>query len=447
MNRATPLIAAHFLRAHWRWRALRGSRLAVYRERHARRIVAFARARAPFYADHWRGHDPADWRALPTVDKALMMANFDRFNTRGIGRERAEAVALAAEHDRDFRPTLDGLTVGLSSGTSGHRGLFLVSPWESAAWAGTILARTLTPRREPTRVAFFLRANSNLYEGLGSRAIHFRFFDLMTPLAEAVAALDRFAPHYLVGPPSLLGFLADAQARGDLQIRPDRLLAVAETLEPQDRARLATVFGTPVGQIYQCTEGLIAISCRHGSLHVQEDLVALQYEPLVTDEDRPGEDRLRVTPIVTDLWRRTQPIVRYRLNDVLRLAPPSETCPCGSPFQVIAAVEGRQDDVCQFVGLDGSPRPVFPDTIRRAILLASPAILDYRAEQERPGHLRVALARPAAVPFAPLAAAVRASVEATLANYACRPPDLAIDDGIPPTEAGVKRRRVRRLNT
>ncbi len=112
---------------------------------------------------------------------------------------------------------------------------------------------------------------------------------------------------------------------------------------------------------------------------------------------------------------------------------------------MIAAVEGRQDDVCQFIAHDGTPRPFFPDTIRRAILLASPQILDYRATQERPGHLHVALATAPTTPFASLAAEVRASIISTSASYACRPPDLTIEDGLPPAEAGVKRRRVRRV--
>jgi phenylacetate-CoA ligase len=188
-------------------------------------------------------------------------------------------------------------------------------------------------------------------------------------------------------------------------------------LEPQDRTRLAEVFAAPVGQVYQCTEGLLAISCAHGALHVQEDLVALQYEPL------PG-DAGRVTPIVTDLWRRTQPIIRYRLNDVLRLDP--APCPCGSPFQVIAAIEGRQDDVCQFIATDGTPRPFFPDTIRRAILLASPQILDYRATQERPGHLHVALVVAPTAPFGPIAAR---------SAPASRPPSPATPAAPPPSRS------------
>lgn len=438
MSGALPLIAGHFLRARWRWQVLRGPRLQRFQERRARLIVRYARRHAPFYRAHWQGHDPADWRALPTVDKQAMMANFDGFNTRAIRAEAALALALEAELRRDFTPTLDGLTVGLSSGTSGHRGLFLVSPWEQAAWAGTLIARTLPAlRRRPYRVAFFLRSNSNLYERLGGRLIRFRYFDLMLPIAEAVAALNGFAPDILVGPPSLLALLAAERARGALRIAPERLISVAEVLEPQERARLAATFAAPVHQIYQCTEGLLAVSCRAGALHVQEDLVALQYAPL-------ADDPLHVTPIVTDLWRRTQPIIRYRLNDVLQLDP--RPCACGGAFQVIRAIEGRCDDVCYFAARSGGARPFFPDTIRRMILLSSPDIVDYQAVQERCGQLRIHLALPPGASFDAVAAAVRASVAATVAQYDCRPALVTIEPGIPPAAPGIKRRRVQRIN-
>src|SRR6266568_8689714 len=162
-------IAAHFLQARWRWQHLRGPALERYQEQRAQRIVEFARQRSPFYRAYWSGYNPKAWRVLPIVEKGLMMTNFDTFNTRSITREQAMDIALRAERERDFRPWLAGLTVGLSSGTSGHRGLFLVSSREQAAWAGTILARTLHTLPHGTlRVAFFLRSNSNLYEQVGS---------------------------------------------------------------------------------------------------------------------------------------------------------------------------------------------------------------------------------------------------------------------------------------
>ncbi len=436
------LIASNFMQARWRWQHLRGTTLERYQEQHAQRIVQYALQHAPFYREHWAGYDVREWRELPTVDKHLMMEHFSTFNTRGIAREAAMNIALHAERSRNFAPVLDGITVGLSSGTSGHRGLFLANSWEQAAWAGTILARTLhsvRPRR--LRIAFFLRSNSNLYEQIGGMLIQFRYFDLMLPLPQAVSALNTFQPAIVVGPPSLLGFLADERVQGKLRIQPERLISVAEVLEPHDKARLEALFQAPVEQIYQCTEGLLAVSCAHGSLHIQEDVVAMQFEP-ISDGNADGA---RVMPIVTDMWRRTQPIIRYRLNDVLQLE--TQKCACGSPFRVIRAIEGRCDDICYFSSQTGGTRPFFPDTIRRMILLASPDIADYQVVQEKTGqlHIYLSVSSTASSSFDTIKQAVLESVESTLAHYDCDPAITIIEQGLLPQATGIKRRRVQRV--
>jgi len=414
-----------YVAARWRFRHLRGAALARHQDESARRIVDYAMRHSRFYRAHFAGG--GDWRALPTIDKRAMMENFGTFNTRGISLDDAMAVALRAENDRNFAPTIGGVTVGLSSGTSGHRGLFLVDAREQMIWAGTVLARAL-PSLARVRLAFFLRSNSNLYQSLGRR-IEFRYFDLMTPLDVAVEALNHYQPDIITAPPSLLAMLATAPA---LRIRPQRLVSVAEVLEPQDEERLRAAFGVPVHQVYQCTEGLLAVSCESGSLHVQEDVVALQFEDL----DSEG----RVTPIVTDLRRRTQPIIRYRLNDAVVLSP--DACACGSAFRVLARIEGRCDDVCTFTQRDGTPRAFFPDTLRRMVLLADPRIDDYEIVQERPDHLRVHLA---CRDFPDVSNALRNVVRSTFDQYGCTMPDLQITEGLVKGRAGEKRRRVRRV--
>ncbi len=430
----TASIATHFVRTRWRWQHLHD--LESYQDQRARQVVSYTAAHSPFYRSLWSGHDLQDWRSLPTVDKRAMMDNFSTFTTRGISKESAMEVALQAERSRDFSPLLDGLTVGLSSGTSGHRGLFVASPQEQAAWAGTILARTLhdlRPRR--LRVAFFLRSNNNLYEQVAKGLIQFRYFDLMLPLAEAVDRLNRLQPHILIGPPSLLGFLADECEAGRLRIRPERLISVAEVLEVQDQAQLHAIFNVPVHQIYQCTEGFLAASCARGTLHIQEDIVALQFEP--------GASNDRVTPIVTDLWRRTQPIIRYRLNDILQLDP--SPCPCGSPFRAIRAIEGRSDDVFTFKSRSGQPLPFYPDTIRRMVLLASPSIIDYQVIQPRCGHINIYLSLTLGASFEVARQSVQNSVATVIAQYDCLPAVAQIAEGLPPLPAGTKRRRVLKL--
>jgi len=426
-------VLAAYAAARWRAHTLHGRRLRAWQERRAVTLVDAVRARSPFHRQRWHGLPTSAWREFPVVDKARMMADFDTFTTVGVRRDDAMRLALHAERHRDFSATAGGCTVGLSSGTSGHRGLFLVSPAEQTRWAGTILARAIPDLRPGHRIAFFLRANSRLYERTGS-LVRFRFFDLMQPLGDMIAALTAFAPHLIVAPPSLLGLLADARENGSLRVNPTRLISVAEVIEPQDRLRVERVFQVPVGEVYQCTEGLVGVTCRNGSMHVQEDVMVMQAEPVTPD------DPARIAPVLTDLWRHAQPIVRYRLGDVLRLD--ARQCACGSSWQRIAAIEGRQDDLCRFPQHDDSLRIVFPDVIRRMVLLADARILEYRAHQESPGmlHLQLDVSEPAA--FAEVAARVHSMVAATLHEYGCRATGVSVSQGIAPQPAGAKRRRV-----
>ncbi len=443
------------LKAYWgatrRWRNLSGAALEEFQHQKALEMTRWVGEHSSFYRDLWAEHDLTDWRSLPTVDKRAMMDNFNAFNTAGISKDSALEIALKAERERDFAPQIGGLTVGLSSGTSGHRGAFLVSQLESTAWAGTILARALhRPLLESLlhgeRIAFFLRANSNLYERIGNGRVRFSYFDLMTPPLEAVSRLETLQPTVLVAPPSLLLALLKSKPR----IAPRQIIAVAETLEPQDKTRLEEGFGVIVAQIYQATEGLIAVSCRCGHLHLMEDIVAVQLEPLQLEPVPQASplEQPRFTPIITDLWRRTQPIIRYRLNDTVQLLETgqleSTPCPCGNSWRRLAAIEGRMDDTLEFLDLTGAVRPVYPDTIRRAVLLASPSILEYAAQQLIPNELSVQLEVAPGVESAAIAS-VQQSLKNELGRYGIRAARLSVTIGIPVQMLNVKRRRVTRL--
>lgn len=353
--------------------------------------------RSPFYRDHYKRHSLEEWRTLPTIDKSIMMANFDGLNTVGVTLDAAMTVAMKAETTRDFSPNIAGadgvdVTVGLSSGTSGNRSLFLASAEDRATWAGTILSKLLPGGLLSTRkdrVAFFLRANSTLYESVRSSRLAFHFFDLFEELSEHIYRLNAVQPTVLIAPPSMLRLLANALRSGNLKIQPERVISVAEVLEPIDERFIRQRFRQTVHQVYQATEGFLGHSCAFGTVHLAEDAVVIQREPVLGSED----DSRRFTPIITDFRRRTQPIFRYRLNDILveREVP----CRCGSPFIGLEAIEGRADDVFYLArASDRSDyRPVFPDFVRRALLRASPDIEEYGVRQTRLDELEVFVSR------------------------------------------------------
>lgn len=308
-------------------------RLERWQERKLKKHLCCVASRSELYL----GKETLE--ACPAADKAFMMEHFDRLNTVGLGRQEAEAFAIRAERERDFAPKLRGVTVGLSSGTSGRRGIFLVSDREKNRWAGYILAKFLPGSILGNYdIAFFLRADSNLYQAVSSRNIRFHFFDIYRDFEEHRKRLEALKPDILAGQPSLLLLLAGEKERGGLDICPRIIISVAEVLEKEDEEYLKRVFGREViHQVYQCTEGCLATTCSRGTLHLNEDIVHIGREYL---------DQRRFVPIVTDFERKAQPIIRYRLNDIL--VEREHPCGCGSPCLALEKIEGREDDLFSF---------------------------------------------------------------------------------------------------
>jgi putative adenylate-forming enzyme len=142
-------------------------------------------------------------------------------------------------------------------------------------------------------------------------------------------------------------------------------------LEDLDRDRITRHFGVSVEQIYQATEGLLGVSCEAGKIHLNEPYI-------LVEKEWQDAERTRFIPVITDLWRRSQPVIRYRLNDVLEVSGP--VCPCGRVSLPLARIVGRSDDVLWLEGASGRV-PVFPDVLARVIMGAFPNLEDYRVEE------------------------------------------------------------------
>lgn len=437
-GRRLAILLAHYMRTRYGRNWPSREALERWQERQVQKRLRLVRAHSPFYRELWGDNPLAEWGRFPVIDKAVMMEHFDRLNTAGIRKEEAMETALEAERTRNFTPQIGGITVGLSSGTSGSRGLFLVSPDEQAAWAGIMLAKVLPgPLWKPEKVAFFLRANSNLYESIGSGRLQFAYFDLLEETGKHVERLNSYEAGIWAAPPSVLRQLAEQKRNGRLTSAPRRIISVAEVLDPVDAGVIRETFGLPIHQVYQCTEGFLASTCPHGTLHLNEDVVHIGKE--YVQDDPSGR---KFVPIITDFSRTTQPIIRYRLNDVLTEA--EHPCPCGSVFTAIERIEGRCDDVF-YVEQTGGGRlkPVFPDFITRAVLAASPAIEEYRVIQHGGAELAIELRIADGVSRPEIERQVAASIEALMRRLDCRLPDLTFANYIH-HQGARKLRRVER---
>lgn len=350
--------------------------LERWQEKRIQKHLQWVKENATFYRDYFEGKEVSEWREFPVIDKQIMMDNFDQLNTVGITKQEGFEIALQSEESRDFSPAIRDITIGLSSGTSGNRGLFLVSEKERLLWSSNILAKVLPHHilsSKKSRIAFFLRANSKLYSTVEKGKITFRFYDLIDSIEEHIKSLHTYHPTILVAPPSMLRKLAEEKKLGRLNLQPEKVISVAEVLDPIDQQFIEREFGQMVHQVYQCTEGFLATTCSHGTLHLNEDIVAIQKRYLNKEEGK-------FSPIITDFSRKSQPIIRYELNDIL--TEKKDPCPCGSPFIAIEKIEGRCDDIFYFQSKDSQQlQTIFPDFIRRIVMQSSNHIREYQVIQ------------------------------------------------------------------
>ncbi|MFM6852564.1 MAG: hypothetical protein ACKOUM_00595, partial [Sphingopyxis sp.] len=167
------------------------------------------------------------------------------------------------------------------------------------------------------------------------------------------------------------------------QLGATHIFSGAEVLDPLDRAIIQSATGQRVREIYMATEGLFGVGCQHGTLHLAQDVVHFEFA-------RPAPSSALVSPIITDFTRRAQAMIRYQMNDLMELDP--QPCPCGSPYQPVKRIEGRQDDVFLLADGAGTPRMVTPDVLRNAIVDSHRAITDFRIVQTGPSAMVVTLA-------------------------------------------------------
>jgi putative adenylate-forming enzyme len=353
------------LRTHDGWTR---QEVLAYQARRLADLRAFAVERSPFYRDLHRGLERAPLAGLPIVTKATLMERFDDLVTdREVHLADVEAFSATATATDRFRHQY---RVAATGGTTGRRGVFLADPHEwtqvlasygrAYEWAG--VAAGLTKR---IRMAVVSSTNPTHQSSIVGASVVSRFIptlrlDASQPIEDVVAALNDFRPDSLVGYASILRILAEEQVAGRLRVTPRAVMSASEVLTQDTRERIRTAFGVPATNVYAATETAgIASECRLGHLHRYEDLVIAE---VVDEYNQPvPEGEYGARTLVTVLFSRTQPLIRYELSDRISAAA---GMPGDLPFALLAGIEGRQEEVLTFGGVTVHPN-VFHGALER----------------------------------------------------------------------------------
>ncbi len=378
MDSETESFVRFFFACKKRFKKMTLKDLEKYQLKKVQSLVQYVTEKSPFFKAYYKNRDLSDVWNLPTVNKKIMMESFTEYTTLGFEKEELLDFCLRIEKEQNFTERFHGYNVAMSSGTSGSKGIVITSPEEEKYLQAALFSRFVFPRVLRIKWAFILRITTPAFQvsRFGQQLTH---FNLQLPLEELRNKLQKFQPNILSAPPSMLSIISKEVQNGRLKIKPKRIISYAEVLYPEVKTVIEETFDTLVHQIYQGSEGSIAMTCKYGNLHINEDLMKVQLldnEGNMTEIGKPCHKM-----IVTDLNKISQPIIRYELNDIITISP--EKCSCGSNFRVIEQVLGRADDL--FWGQReniADHQFIFPDYIRRAIISSSEEISEYQAIQK-----------------------------------------------------------------
>jgi len=428
------------LRRHDRWTP---AQLGAHQDRALSELRQWAVRRSAFYRRFHAGRSDRPLTELPVLTKAVLMDHFDEISTR-------PDVRLADLERYLAGPDAAGLFRGrwfvcATAGTTGRRGVFV---WDRRGWVQVLasynrafdwagVAAGLTRR---VSMAVVSSTNPSHQSARVGASVHSRWIptlriDSGDDVAGIVARLNAAQPQVLVGYASMLRLLAEEQVAGRLRVGPRFVFSASEVLTDSTRALAAQAWTIRPFNVYAATEtsGIAADCDRRAGMHLFEDLVITE---VVDEHHRPipaGTFGAKV--LVTVLFSRTLPLIRYEMSDSVRLAT-DQRCGCGRPYRLLDAIQGREQDTLRFPSLDGGgSRLVQPIVFHH--VMDDVAAAGWQIAQRADGHLDVLLAHPRTVDPEALAARLRSAV--TARGVAAPTVRVQIVDVIPRTPLGKAR--------
>ena len=161
------------------------------------------------------------------------------------------------------------------------------------------------------------------------------------PIPELLSRLDEFEPEAIVSYPATFQNLAYLKLKGyGPHVKPKILIVGGYVLDPYIRNYVEQAFNCKMVNVYGSAEsgGDITFECLCGTWHIHQDLYNVE---AVDKNMQPVESGKKGRIIVTRLFGRGTPFIRYTGMDDLIIIEPTHECECGLTTPSIKSVVGR----------------------------------------------------------------------------------------------------------
>lgn len=324
------------------WRLSR-EKMERYRDRALRRVLIRAK-KVPMYQEKYRGVDLESVRSikdverLPIITKDDLRGAFpDGLLPDGAKRERYSVIS--------------------TSGSTGKPVSIFVEPeymYRTLVFYTRIL-REYGLKWNKSRIALIidLSPGSGEEEFFNRSAVpsvsrliplkNIKTYHVGDDPGRIMDDLDKFRPEIIGGYPDMIKILANLKNRGKgKNLKPRYIASSGSILDRYSRKYIEETFNCRVFETYGATEcSPMAFECKNGNMHVQTDVVNIEFWNGKGERASPGE---LSDVVITSLIEGGTPIIRYNgVSDLLVLS--DRKCDCGMDTPLIDRIEGRKVDV------------------------------------------------------------------------------------------------------
>ena len=337
------------------------SRDAILRlqEKRFRKMLKYAYKNSKFYRDLYSSKriseddlETISVDELPAVDKDIIMENFDDVVTVDDVNKK-EVIDFLDDSKTPNDLFKNKYHVIHTSGSSGKLGVFVYSKKDWDSFFPYIL-KVFDFRFTKNKSAFLGAAGGHFtgvsftsWTGKGLSRIFCEplILDVNEPIEDIVKRLNEFQPDILGGYFNGLKVLAEQQEKGVLKIHPKSLVNCGEGINSKDKEYIENVFKVPMSNLYGFAECVVVGVGKneYGGIYLMDDIALIEVK----------EDHI----LLTNLYNKTQPIIRYRIDDYVKLKENSNE---KIPFALVDDIVGRSEFVIWFENNKGKMDFIHP---------------------------------------------------------------------------------------
>jgi phenylacetate-CoA ligase len=332
------------------------SEIEDIQEKKLRALISHARKHIPKYKKYPDLKSIHDLPSLPIISKSDIR-KVDQFLCQGLEKSSLNKFETSGS-------TGMPLTLYTSHRDGGHRRLL---------YKHRLIEAGFMPFNLMARVMYSSSNDVFLYEPF----FRTRFVSCFDPEEEILKSLKSIGPDIVSSYPSLLALLAKKNLEDDNCLQFRSVFSIAEVLSKPIRVLIKKSFSCDLRDTYGAIEtGPIAFECKKGSMHLHSDSIIAE---VVDDHGDPVKEGKYGNILLTPLWQRTMPLIRYNLADKTALL---SKCKCGRGSPVLKSIEGRSEDY--IVMRSGR---LYHHTPLSVFVRYYPGILAFRGVQDSPGQL------------------------------------------------------------